>query len=170
MARSRKSQTKVGLNSKLSAVDLLTISYDGVAAFAEGAPIAVGGTGAAAVPTGGNQSTQPVFVNFVDSARNDVIDAQGDAFSDLPAISITDSGKLTGITGRNTLIGLPKECWKDGALPTAGEGVFVDGTDKVFAGEAVTAGSAYYGVVLYIADNRAWFLFSSTPAVLDSIA
>ena len=50
MARSRKSQTKVGLNSKLSAVDLLTISYDGAAAIAEGAPIAVGATGAAVVP------------------------------------------------------------------------------------------------------------------------
>ena len=168
MARSRKSQTKVGLNSKLSAVDLLTISYDGVAAIAEGAPIAVGGTGAAVVPTGGNQSTQPVFVNFVDSARNDVIDFQGDAFGDLPAVAIGDSGKLTGITGRNTLIGLPKECWATGALPTAGEGVITTGGE--WDAEGITAGSAYYGVVLYIADNRAWFLFSSTPAVLDSIA
>jgi len=161
MARSRKSQTKVGLNSKLSAVDLLTISYDGAATFAEGAPITITAGQAAEAAAG-----DTVFVNFVDSARNDVIDAQGDAFSDLPAISIGDSGKLTGITGRNTLIGLPKECWDGGALPGAGD--LVDIANGLFAGVAsasVVAGDLYYGEVLYIADNRAWFLFSSTPGV-----
>lgn len=174
MARSRKSQTKVGLNSKLSAVDLLTLKYDGAAAFAEGAPVAIGSDGAAALPTDGAASTDALCVNFVDSARNDVIDYQGDAFGDLPSVAISDSGKITGIIGRQTLIGLPKECWKGGALPTVGHGVFADVTASVPTWEAAAIADNlfYYGKVLYIADNRAWFLFSSTPTMLadDDIA
>lgn len=159
MARSRKSQTKVGLNSKLSAVDLLTISYDGATPFAEGAPVSLSAGQAAAATQG-----DTVFINFVDSARNDVMDAQGDAFSDLPSVAISDSGKLTGITGRNTLVGLPKECWDSGALPEAGYLVGI--ANNLFAGvNGAVAGNLYYGEVLYIADNRAWFLFSSTPGV-----
>jgi len=159
MARSRKSQTKVGLNSKLSAVDLLTISYDGSFAVTEGAPVSIS-AGQAAEATQGDT----VFVNFVDSARNDVMDFQGDAFSDLPSVAISDSGKLTGITGRNTLVGLPKECWDGGTLPDAGDLVGI--ANNLFAGVATAvAGTRYYGEVLYIADNRAWFLFSSTPSI-----
>lgn len=163
MVRSRKSQTKVGLNTKLSAVDLMTIAYDGQEAFIEGAPVARGADGSAVKPDG-TVANQIVYINFVDSQRNDVIDVQGDPFGDLPAAKLSGSGKLTGIVGRGMDIGLPKECWEGGALPAIGDGVLINASG-LFEGTAgaPTAGVAYYGIVERYQENKAYFHFTSRP-------
>jgi len=168
---SRKSQTMVTLNAKLSNVDLQTIPYDGTSAFLEGAPVKFGSTGLAAVPTGSATavSTETVYINFVDSTRTDVIDVQGDPFQDmgLPSIKLGASGHLTGIRGSGIDIGLPASRWAGGVLPTVGQGVYINDSpdNTLFSAETVTATHAYYGIIERISNGRAHFFFTSRPTI-----
>lgn len=159
MARFRKTSTKVGMNAKISSVNLQSIPTSGLV-IAEGAPVMFGSDGYAAAGTAGS----PVYVNFVDSARADVMSLQGDPFQDDLAERNTESGQLTGIRGNGCDIGLPADCWEGGALPAIGAGVTISGSNK-FEGETVAAGVAYYGIVERISGGKAFFCFSTVPAV-----
>lgn len=162
MARFRKTSTKVGLNAKISSINLQSIPTDGGTAFIEGAPVKFGSEGYAAQPTAGD----PIYVNFVDSARADVMALQGDPFQDDLAERNTESGQLTGIRGNGCDIGLPAECWHGGVLPTIGDAVTVDGTSFLFKGESASAGALYYGIVERISSGKAFFSFRTMPCVL----
>lgn len=160
---SRKTQTKVTLNAKLSNVDIQAMRWDGQDAFIEGAPIKFGATGYAAQPTGGNTSFETVYINFVDSTRSDVEFRQGNPYDPALGSLHIDSGGLAGIRGSGIDVALPRECWDGGVLPAVGEGVFVDGTSKLFVTEAVAALSLYYGIIERIENDRAHFFFTSRP-------
>lgn len=172
---SRKSQTVVALNAKLSNVDLQTIPYNGATYFAEGMPVKFGAGGMAVAPDGGSTSYEPIYINFVDSNRTDVIDVQGDPFNkDLPALKLGGSGHLTGIRGSGIDIGLPASSWHSGALPTVGQGVFVNSTSKKFDAKDValaavgTSQDLFYGIVERIANQRAYFCFTTRPIMAAS--
>lgn len=157
-------QSKVRLNTKITNVDLVAIQHDGVTAVAEGTPIKRGAGGVMAVPTGTNTSTEIVYINFVDTSRSDATGIMRNAFRpELPTFD-TGGGGLAGILGQNTPVGLPASCWAGGALPSVNEGVFVDDSTGLFTSEAITTDKLYYGIVEYIEDNVAYFLFSSRPA------
>lgn len=173
---SRKSQTVVALNAKLSNVDLQTIPYDGTTYFAEGMPVKFGSGGVAVAPTGGSTSFEPIYINFVDSNRTDVIDVQGDAFNkELPALKLGGSGHLTGIRGSGIDVGLPAASWHSGALPAIGQGVFVNGTSKKFDAKTVasaavgTAQDLFYGIVERVTNQRAYFCFTTRPVMAVSV-
>lgn len=166
MARFRKTSTKVGMNAKISSVNLQSIPTDGSTAFAEGAPVMFGSEGYAAVPgdTAADAPSGSVYVNFVDSSRADVMSVQGDPFQDDLAERNTESGQLTGIRGNGCDIGLPADCWEGGALPAIGEGVKISSNNK-FEGETIANDTAYYGIVERISAGKAFFCFSTVPAV-----
>ena len=133
MARFRKTSTKVGMNAKISSVNLQSIPTSGLV-IGEGQPVMFSSVdGYAAVGTAGS----PVYVNFVDSARADVMSVQGDPFQDDLAERNTESGQLTGIRGNGCDIGLPAECWNGGVLPTIGQAVKI--ASGKFAAETITA-------------------------------
>jgi len=170
MARFRKTSTKVGMNAKISSVNLQSIPTDGSTAFAEGAPVMFGSDGYAAAPaaTAADAPSGSVYVNFVDSSRADVISAQGDPFQDTLAARDTESGQLTGIRGNGCNIGLPADCWDGGALPTIGQAVKI--ANSKFAAETITAEIAYYGIIERISGGKAFFCFNSVPCVLKVTA
>ncbi len=166
MARARKSQTLVSMNSKISAVNLKTVPFHGDLVFEEGMPFTLDAQGVAAKPVGDGAAAagaEIVFVNYVDSTRNDVIDTQGDPFSKhgYDPHSIAESGKLTGIVGNGIEIGLPASRWAAGAFPSIGEAVFTDSATGYFDAEAPAAGRYYCGIVTAIRDDRAFFMFTS---------
>jgi len=169
MARFRKTQTKVTLNAKISNVDLQTIPYDGTTAFIEGAPVMFGANGNAATPTTGVAGYDPIYINFVDSTRSDVLDTQGDPFQDdLATLALGASGHLTGIRGSGIDIGLPASCWTDGVLPAIGEGVHV-GTGGLLDTTAVAVGGLYYGIIERVSHGRAHFCFTTRPTLCDFV-
>lgn len=161
MARFRKTSTKVGMNAKISSVNLQSIPTAGLV-IGEGQPVMFGPSdGYAAAGTAGS----PVYVNFVDSARSDVMSVQGDPFQDDLDERNTESGTLTGIRGNGVDIGLPADSWDGGVLPAIGEAVTI-ANDK-FKGEAIVAGSRYYGIVERVSAGKAFFCFSTVPSVLS---
>jgi hypothetical protein len=167
MARAR-SQTKVSLNAKPSAVDLQTIPYDGTDAIEEGMPVVVNAQGFGVKPTGGlSTPSEIVYINYVDSERVDVIDQQGDGFSKdgAPTLKLADSGHLTGIRGNGVQVGLPAASWHDGVFPTPGQGVLVNPTSGKFQAVNITVGGLYYGIVELIRDQRAFMHFTSRASV-----
>ena len=168
MARTRKSQTAVGLNAKIESLNLETIPYSGGATFVEGDPVSFGADGSAVKPAG--DGTEVVFVNFVDSTRSDVLDRQGDPYQDrLQALNLQNSGHLTGITGSGLSIGLPRNVFLSGVLPTVGQGVRVnadaDPDLRKWVGEDIVDDTAYYGIVYRIAENKAYMYFTSRAIV-----
>jgi len=160
MARFRKTSTKVGMNAKISSINLQSIPTDGSTVFLEGAPVAFGSGGYAAVPTTGD----PCYVNFVDSTRSDVMSEQGDAFQDDLAARNTESGMLSGIRGNGVDIGLPADSWADGVLPGVGDFVAID-AGKFDGVAAAVAGARYYGRIERISGGKAFFCFFSLPMV-----
>lgn len=166
MARAR-SQTKVSLNAKPSAVDFQTIPYDGTDAIEEGMPVAINSLGFGVTPAVGDGSpasaTTIVYINYVDSTRSDVIDQQGDGFSKdgAPILKLADSGHLTGIRGNGVQVGLPASSWHAGVFPAIGQGVIVNTTSGKFEAENVVIGKFYYGIVELIRDQRAFMHFTS---------
>jgi hypothetical protein len=150
------------MNAKISSVNLQSIPTAGIT-IAEGQPVMFAAAdGYAAVGTAGS----PVYINFVDSARADVMSLQGDPFQDDLAERNTESGQLTGIRGNGVDIGLPADCWNGGVLPAIGEGVTITGGK--FDGATIASGTAYYGIVERISGGKAFFCFSSVPSVLTA--
>lgn len=171
----RKSQTTVGLNSKLTAVNLMAIPFDGADTFLEGAPVIINSTtGNADVPDAYSPAIaatyQTVFINFVDSSRSDIEFLQGDAFdATAPTVSIAGGG-LTGIVGNGLDIGLPASCWNhSGSLPTIGYKVSVSNgasaKGTLWQGYSPAVKGKFHGVVYRHYNSRAYFLFSSIPTV-----
>lgn len=147
------------MNAKISSVNLQSIPTAGIV-IGEGQPVMFGSVdGYAAVGTAGS----PVYVNFVDSARSDVMSVQGDPFQDDLAERNTESGQLTGIRGNGCDIGLPADCWDGGTLPSVGDGVTI--ANGKFSGETITNDTAYYGIIERISAGKAFFCFSTVPAV-----
>lgn len=166
----RKTQSTVALNAKLTSVNLQAIEYDGSFTVEEGEPICISpSTGKAAVPGGNNNpatlpTTSPiVYMNFVDSDRSDIQFTQTDPTdSTAPTRSISGGG-LTGILGTGIEIGLPAASWAGGALPSAGNGVFVNAANKFAAEASPTAGDYFYGFVTRVTGGYAFFTFTSHP-------
>lgn len=174
----RKTQSLVSLNTKLSAVNIMTIATDGATSFAEGAPVTINATtGKAATASGQSPLVavpKAVFVNFVDSDRSDVGFIQTDKFdSTAPSINVTGGG-LACIVGNGVDIGLGAASWEGGALPTIGYAVTISADGTQFAAESPTAvnnaspsnAHTYYGLVYRHYNGRAHFLFNSVPSVL----
>ena len=156
---SRKSSTKVGLNAKISSINLQSIPFDGSAVIPEGAAISFDSNGVAQLAG----PADPCYINFVDSARADVLSEQGDPFQDTLAARNTEGGTLTGIRGDGVDIGLPASCWNGGELPDVGE--YVSKNNGVFAAGSMIAGVRYHGIVERIAHGKAYFSFRTVPAI-----
>ena len=163
MARFRKTSTKVGMNAKISSVNLQSIPTSGLV-IGEGQPVRFGSDGYAAVGIDGS----PCYINFVDSARADVMSLQGDPFQDDLAERNTESGQLTGIRGNGVDIGLPADCWDGGTLPSIGDGVAIANGKFSAVDSASLAGVSVYGVVERISGGKAFFCFSSVPFVTEA--
>jgi hypothetical protein len=165
----RKSQTLVTLNAKLSSVNLKTVKTDGSVVIAEGQPFKIGSTGyAATAETSSPDSASVVFLNFTASDRTDVTFFQGDPTdSTAPELGI-EGGGLAGIVGNGCEVGLPAVCWHGGTLPTFGQYVKINGSSGLFAGTSATADDAFYGIIHQVTNGRAFFLFNSTPMVLQA--
>jgi hypothetical protein len=166
----RKSQTLVSVNSKLSAVNIMTVPIDGSATFAAGQPIKLDtSTGKAAACAAGDSpavaNPPAVFINWFASTRSDVAFIQGDGFDDTAPDVHIDGGGLAAIVGNVVDVGLPASLWAAGSLPTVGSVVRISAaTPTKFGVDATpTAGSAYYGKVYRHYNGRAYFLFSSMP-------
>lgn len=159
---SRKSSTKVGLNAKISSINLQSIPFDGTAVIPEGAAIRRNSDGVAELAT---NSLGVIYVNFVDSTRADVLSEQGDPFQDSLAARNTEGGMLTGIRGDGVDIGLPASCWDGDALPAVGDLVNVSG-GKFTATDPSTpiAGARYIGIVERVVNGKAHFCFFSTAS------
>lgn len=172
----RKSQTLVSVNSKLSAVNIMTVPIDGSATFAAGQPIKLDtSTGKAAACAGGASGDSPasanppvVFINWFASSRSDVSFIQGDGFDDTAPDVHIDGGGLAAIVGNLVDVGLPASLWAAGQLPTVGSVVRISGTTPTkFGVDATpTTGAAYYGKVYRHYNGRAYFLFSSMPSCI----
>jgi hypothetical protein len=169
----RKSQTLVSVNSKLSAVNIMTVPIDGSASFAAGQPIKLDTTTGKAAAIASSDSplqTNPpaVFINWFASSRSDVSFVQGDAFDDTAPDVHVDGGGLACVVGNIVDVGLPASLWAAGSLPTVGSVVKVVGaTPTKFAVDTnPTAGAAYYGKVYRHYNGRAYFLFSSMPSCI----
>jgi hypothetical protein len=162
MARFRKTSTKVGMNAKISSVNLQSIPTAGLV-IGEGQPVRFGSDGYAAAGISGS----PCYVNFVDSARADVMSVQGDPFQDDLDARNTESGTLTGIRGNGVDIGLPADCWDGGVLPAVNEGVGI--VNGKFSAVAIgdLAGASIFGVVERISGGKAFFCFSSVPFLTE---
>lgn len=146
------------MNAKISSVNLQSIPTSGLVV-GEGQPIMFGTDGYAAI----GSADSPIYINFVDSARADVMSLQGDPFQDDLAERNTESGQLTGIRGNGVDIGLPADCWDGGTLPAIGDGVTV--ANGKFKGEQLASGSSYYGIIERISGGKAFFCFSTVPSV-----
>jgi hypothetical protein len=165
----RKSQTQVTLNAKLSSVNIKSVKTDGSVTIVEGQPFTISTTGYAALATAASPNDPAVvFLNFVDSARTDVTFFQGDPTdSTAPELGI-EGGGLAGIVGNGCDVGLPAVCWEGGVLPTVNQYVAIDNISGLFEATNGTTNLAYYGIVYQIKDSRAFFLFNSTPMVLEA--
>ena len=169
----RKSQTLVSVNSKLSAVNIMTVPIDGSTSFAAGQPIKLSSTGKASAcsitgASGDSPLTanpQALFINWFDSDRSDVSFIQKDGFDETAPDVHVDGGGLAAIVGNIVDIGLPASCWAAGSLPAVGSVVRVSSSNAAkFGVDATpTAGAAYYGKVYRQYNGRAYFLFSSMP-------
>lgn len=167
-SETRKTQSTVALNAKLTSTNLQAVKYDGSFTIEEGQPFVVASTGYAAAPTGtADPTTAPdrvVYINFVDSDRTDTQFTQTDPTdSSAPTRSIQGGG-LTGIqAGGEFEVGLPAASWSSGALPAVGEGVYIDSSTKKFAAKTIDANDYLFGVVTRIDGGYAFFQFTSMP-------
>lgn len=165
----RKSQTVVTLDAKLSSVNIKSIPTDGTVTIVEGQPFKIDANGLAATAESASPDAPAVvFLNFTDSSRTDVSFLQGDPTDDTaPTIGVRGGG-LAGIIGNGVSIGLPASVWHGGTLPTLGQYVKINGTSGLFAGTSATLDDAFYGIVYQVANGRAYFMFHSTPFVVNA--
>lgn len=159
MAR-KNSQTRVGLNAKIESFNTLPVKYDGTVVIEDGFPFMVNSSDVAAVPADGGDDV--VFVNFVDSRRDDVTRRQGDPFDTTAPTATIGGGGLAGLQGPID-IGLPKECFVNDTLPAVGTLLQVDNTTGRWKGTAAAAGVRHYGVLYRRDAGRIWVLFNNNP-------
>jgi len=168
------SSTTVRLNGNLARHDLIPVQppADG-SAIVEGAVITIGTDGRARLAVAGDNF---IMVNYVDSARSDVMGHQADPNSGA-SINI-DTGGLTGILLASSLIGVPATTtYFNSAAPTAssiGGGKYVsvvsgkfniasiDESPDAFAGRV-------FGVPVKLEGGIFWMCLSSTAQAMDIV-
>lgn len=165
----RKTQTVVTLDAKIHSINIKSVPTDGTVDIVEGQPFTIDANGLAALATSASPDTPAVvFLNFTDSSRTDVSFLQGDPSDDsAPTIGVRGGG-LAGIIGNGVSIGLPATVWHGGTLPTVGQYVKINGTSGLFAGTNATLDDAFYGIVYQVTNGRAFFMFHSTPFVVNA--
>lgn len=185
MAVRATTSTVVRVNAKIESYNLLRApSFPDGTVIAEGEVFyldSVGNPKKLSTTDGGSPSGigLPAYINYVDSSRSDVQDAQKFPMGDLDSASISlDSGGLSGIVGNGLLVGLPKSLFASAqtftqgwaVVPSATAGKFgtVDPTPiTALSGNAQTVAYTWrYGTIVRTEGDIVWMLFQSTPVLM----
>jgi hypothetical protein len=166
----RKTQSSMAVNAKLSSINLLAVATAGDGAtYIEGQPVALSATTYKAdAPTTGtidDGSASTVFLNWVDSSRSDVEFNQGDPFDDTAPTTSIQAGGLSCLVGNGCEVGLPASAFEGGTAPTIGQYLRV-GASGLFEGVTASAGLMAYGRVHRVDQSKYYFLFTSQPFVV----
>lgn len=168
------SQSKLGLHSKISAVNIL--QFDSPASsveIPEGYFFVGAAAGKAALASTTPASNLTVFLNWLNTQEESVSNAQGDpldASGDFSATLTSDvsTGGVAGLVGSNTPVSLLISEVEGGASAVLGDRI---GTDTSTAGKPLRIASGsigttrHYGIIYRIDASRIYILFNSNGMV-----